>query len=1098
MVNNTKKRNPVELNLSRNYRNEYLFSEIYLQNITQRPVTDENLRASLQTIKEWREYADKTFLEKWTTTYIEPVLDTLGFGHHREVEGMSNVLLLFPDVDRAKPMSICYVVPPGEDITCTIKGKHWAEKIIRNLRKHNFEWGILTDGIYWRIYHIKESTPYETYVEVNLESILNNQDYPAFQIFYFFFQPDNFVKNENGECKFDDYKEESVKTTKYIEENLRTAIEREEEGGGVLQILCLGYLDALKKGIYSEKERLCIYGGAILYLFRLLFLFYSTARDLLKSESIEAFKSIILDSFRFHNEGGAQSNSYDLWLRLQDLFAEIDLTYDGGLFNPYEESAFIKFIEQNKITDPFLSEVVFGLGYYQKSKRNFVPIEYRDLSVRHLGSLYEGLLEHNLFIAPENTVVRKSGTKVRFIPQSQAGRISRSETIIEKGKVYFSEDSKERKLSGSYYTPEDVVEYIVKNTVDALLGEKKQELMADIEPVINEINSAINESERKRLELFIDDKIVKFIEEKILSLSVLDPTMGSGHFLVNATNHIANFIVDILNEFPGYNSKISSDPAYWRRRIVEDCIYGVDLNPLAVELAKLCLWITTAFKEKPLSFLNHHLKQGNALVGVRISDLVEHLKKTKTGGYDLFMQSYINSVRQASEGYKEKLSRLTEAREDIEEKKEILAELDEDLFPYKHLCNLFTHYLLGELKESDLLFQIKNWKKPNLPAQAGKTEKLPASLSSKDFFHWDLEFPDVFYGDNPGFDCVIGNPPYVDVKKDEADKRYKCAVSKTLDCRNLYAFLIETSLNHLRNYGYFGFIVPGSIVCSERMKPLQEIIKQHQVKLFNIDSTSHPGCLFRNVNTQITIVTLKYDYSYELYTTNYKRFYAKDRKKLFKDIKLVHLPNGYMQDISIPKIGSELELKIIDKMFSRTSKRLVDFIENTKKTNNFIFYKTSGNPYYRLAFDAPPFFEVNGVQKISSKLRKLYLKDNVSKHIVLCLFHSSLFYLFWVMYSNCFDFTLKELSRFPIDLDVLQSQYDYFKKLHLNIKEDLERNAKIVTYNKLNGVTRYMEFKARYSKQLFDAVDELLGKYYGFSKEEISHILNYDLEFRTD
>lgn len=145
MVNNTKKRNPVELSLSRNYQNEYLFSEIYLQDITQRPVTDENLRASLQTIKEWREYADKTYLEKWTITYIEPVLDTLCFGHHREKEGMSNVLLLFPDVDRPKPMSICYVVPPGEDINCTIKGKHWAEKIMRNLRKYNFEWCILSN-----------------------------------------------------------------------------------------------------------------------------------------------------------------------------------------------------------------------------------------------------------------------------------------------------------------------------------------------------------------------------------------------------------------------------------------------------------------------------------------------------------------------------------------------------------------------------------------------------------------------------------------------------------------------------------------------------------------------------------------------------------------------------------------------------------------------------------------------------------------------------------------------------------------------------------------------------------------------------------------
>jgi len=718
--NITEEKNPIKINSLQNYRNEYLFSEIYLRDITQRPITDENLRASLKTIREWREYADRTSLEKWTNTYIEPVLDTLGFGHHREIEGIPNTLLLFPDFDKNKPMSICYVVPPEEDINCTIKGKHWAEKIIRTLRKHNFDWGILTDGICWRIYHTKESTPYETYLEVNLELILNNQVCPAFQIFYFFFRPDNFIKNDNGECKFDNYKEESVNTAEYIEENLRAAIEREEEGGGVLQTLCLGYLDALRKETYSEEERQRIYGGAILYLFRLLFLFYSTSRDLLKGENIEVFKSIILDSFRFHNESGAKSNSYDLWLRLQDIFAEIDLTYDGGLFNPHE-SNLTQFIEEIRITDPFISEVVFSLAYYQKSKGNFVPIEYQDLSVRHLGSLYEGLLEHKLFIAEEDTVVRKSGAKVRFIPQSQAGRITRSETIIKKGKVYFSEDSKERKLTGSYYTPEDVVEYIVKNTVDALLAEKRKKLLSEIEPILNDLESAINESERKRLELFIDDKIFKFIDEKILSLSVLDPTMGSGHFLVNTTNHIANFIVDVLNEFPGYNPKINSSLAYWRRRVVEKCIYGVDLNSLAVELSKLCLWIITAFKEKPLSFLNHHLKQGNALVGVSISDIQEHFEKQS----DLFMQSYIISIKQAAQSYREGLSGLTETIEDIEEKEEKLAELDKNLFPYKYLCNLFTHYLLGELKETDLLSQIENWMKPD------KTKKSLLPLIAK-------------------------------------------------------------------------------------------------------------------------------------------------------------------------------------------------------------------------------------------------------------------------------------------------------------------------------------------------------------------------------
>ncbi len=726
------------------YQNEYLFSETYLQDITKRPVTDENLRATLKTIKEWRDYANYISLEKWITTYIGPVLDTLGFGHHQEQE-QANILVLFPDIDKTEPISLCYVVPPGEDINCTLRGKHWAEKIIQNLRKYNFQWGILTDGFYWRIYYTKEPTPYETYLEVNLENILKSENYAAFQIFYFFFRPDNFAREENKECKFDTYKEKSAKTTEYIEKNLRAAIERTEVGGeGALQTLCLGYLNTLNKDRYSEEEHIRIYRGATLYLFRLLFLFYSSARNLLKEENIEAFKNIVQDSLHLHTQGGVQSNSYDLWHRLQNLFAKIDLTYDGGLFNPYE-SNLTYFIEENKITNPFLSEVIFGLGYYQRSKRDFVLIEYRDLSVRHLGSLYEGLLEHKLFIAEENMVVRKFGKKIQFIPEFKAGKIKRADTIIKKGKVYFSEDAKERKLTGSYYTPEDVVEYIVKNTVDALLQEKEKKLMDKIKPAIDEIKTAANESEQGRLELFINDKILKFIEEEVLSLSVLDPTMGSGHFLVNATNHIANFIVELLNKTTNYTNNVKnelvdisvisgldSDPAYWRRRVVESCIYGVDLNPLAVELAKLCLWIATTFKEKPLSFLNHHLKQGNALVGVRISDLEKYLKKSK-GEYNLFTQSYVDSIKQAGVSYKEKLSKLTETREGIEEKKEELAELDKELSPYKQLCNLFTHHLLGEIDEETFLSQVESWSKPETTNNTNKTFKGLNSLNSKDF-----------------------------------------------------------------------------------------------------------------------------------------------------------------------------------------------------------------------------------------------------------------------------------------------------------------------------------------------------------------------------
>ena len=1068
--------------MNKNYRNEYLFSEIYLQNITQLPIIDENLKNSFRTIKGWRDEADNTLPESWITTYIENIFDTLKFGHKRNSGKEPNILMLFPDIDKINAMSLCYIIPPEEDINCTLKGKFWAEKIIRNLRKNDFQWGILTDGFCWRIYHTTEPNPYETYVEINLETILNSQDYAAFQIFYFFFRPDNFVKTENGEFKFDIYKDKSEKTTKYIEENLRAAIEREGEGKGVLQTLCSGYLNTLNQKNYYEKDNKDIYDGAIIYLFRLLFLFYSTSRDLLKRESIEKFQSIIQDSFRFCNEGGLKNDSYNLWNRLQGLYVEINEKYNGGLFN-YYESDFTKFIEETKIADPFLSEVIFGLAYYQKSKGSFVPIEYRDLSVRHLGSLYEGLLEHNLFVAPESMVIRKSGSKIRYIPESKAGKITRSDTILPKGKIYFSEDENERKLSGSYYTPEDVVEYIVKNTVDSLLEEKEKEIIEEITPFINDMDIAVNESELKRLEQYIDDRIYKFVEEKILALSVLDPTMGSGHFLVNATNHITNFIVKLLNEYPGSNSKIDSNPKIWRRKVVENCIFGVDLNPRAVELAKLCLWIATTFKEKPLSFLNHHLKKGNALVGVRISDLEKHLIKTGVSDNNLFMQPYIDSIKQAAECYKKKLSKFTDTIGDIEEKKEILEEVNGELVPYKNLCDVFTLYLLGKINESEFLSKIENWNAQKI------SQKVPSISGNDDFFHWEIEFPDVFYGEEPGFDVIIGNPPYVEYSK--ISNKYQVTNYETKKCNNLYAFIIEKGFYLINSNSIFGMILPLSAFSTKNMEKLKNFIIDNSKSIYISFFHFRPAKIFDNVNLPVSIFFLKKgkEKIKNMWTTGIYKWKQEERKYLFKRIKYTKINPEIItkyNDFYYPKLMNNIENNILGKLLKE--KPIIQYKKlNTEYDGrNNIYYRTAGGLYWKVItnFKLP-------YESTSNKLATI--KNNYLNNIFVSLLNSN---TFWWYYNVTFDtLNLKDYLIFGF-----RFTYERLTSNHLNIlnilcqklMQDFIKNAEHTKRKNTNCINIY----PRKSKAIIDEIDMVLGEHYGFNKQEIDYIINYDIDFR--
>lgn len=1066
-----------------NYKNEFLFSESYLKDIIKRSSVDENLQAKLKTISEWREFADNSSHEQWSSSFIKPTLDTLGFSYQLMKGDNPNILFLYEDINKQKPISICYVISPNEDINCTISGKYWAEKIISTLKKHSLKWGILTEGTSWRIYHTKEPTPYETYLEINLESIIKTLDYNSFQMFYFFFRPINFVKNNNEECNLDDFKEKSLKATEYIEENLKGGIEKIEDG--VLQTLCMGYIDSLKKSKFNEEERDQIYGGAILYLFRLLFLFYSSARELLKRDTIEIFENIINDSLKTKMREGVESNSTNIWLKLQNIFAEIDLTYNGGLFNPYE-STLTRFIEENKVSDNFLYKVIFELGFYLKEKEKYIRIEYRDLSIRHLGSIYEELLEHHLYIAQEDVVVRRSGNKIRYIPQSQAGKISRSETIIEKDKVYFSEDAKERKLSGSYYTPEDVVEYIVENTVDAFLNEKKQKFLKSIEPLFEEINVAVNNFERNRLKDFVEEKYYTFIEESILSISVLDPTMGSGHFLVNATNHIANFIIAFLNEFYDHEVPINLDPMYWRRRVVENCIYGVDLNPLAVELAKLCLWITTSSKEKPLSFLNHHLKQGNALVGIEISDISDFLDKSKQEYSDLFSQSYLKIIREASQIYKHELGKITEARADIEEKKELLHELDKELLPYKKLYDNFTDKLVGELSDNDFWIIMRNWPFSNIYIDDAK--------DNKNYFHWDLEFPDVFNGDNPGFDCVIGNPPYVDYNK--IKKKYRIFGYLTESCDNLYAFMVERSVNLINESGRFSMIVPIWGNSNANYHSFRNFIylKGQDIRLSHY--AVRPSKIFNNADMNLTIIILskntKNQQPESLKTTKYIRWHSNERKKLFDKINYVEVDFeniiGKIDHMIFPKIGSAIELSILGKIFP-IKHRIADYLVTGNDEARDI-YVHSGGRYWRKAFDEVFVKKID--LKLNSNWKKLRLKKKYA-YAIASLFNSSFFYWVWIVLSDCYNIRRSFLDLIPIKLN--HNRIQNLDKLYANLVYDYK---KYITVNVNYKYDNKYVFNISKSKPLIDLIDYELANHYGFNDEEINFIINYDSKYRMN
>jgi hypothetical protein len=379
-----------------------------------------------------------------------------------------------------------------------------------------------------------------------------------------------------------------------------------------------------------------------------------------------------------------------------------------------------------------------------------------------------------------------------------------------------------------------------------------------------------------------------------------------------------------------------------------------------------------------------------------------------------------------------------------------------------------------------------------------KDFELAYSLDTEEpYFHWELEFPMVLLN-HKGFDCVIGNPPYVDVLGDSfIDHTYV-----TYKGRNLYNFFVEKGLRLLNDInGNLGFIIPISIITSERMKSTREFIREFRgtTKFINIDSSAHPGTLFDGLNLRLSITFINLndiERKMRIFSSDFTKFFNAERNIIVPLIKTVEVPEDMILGSIIPKVGSPIEVSILQKMFKVKSNYLT-FQEKSKKSQNKLYYKGTGYNYM-LAFKSLPFFEVNGQQVENSKTKELILREDILLEGAILVFSSSLFYWFWTVYSNCFDFTNQDFARFPINLEALNPFKDEIISLYQEIEKDLIRNGEMVTYNKASGPTRYFQYRARLSKPLFDKVDDILAEIFDFTNEELLFIKNYDLRFRTD
>jgi hypothetical protein len=494
------------------------------------------------------------------------------------------------------------------------------------------------------------------------------------------------------------------------------------------------------------------------------------------------------------------------------------------------------------VPDRFLARALDLLARDTDPKRqDLVFIDYKSLGVRQLGSIYEGLLEFRLRVASEKMAVVKGKKTEEIIPYREVLREGRTILRVGRGKnakertkpkraVYLENDKRERKATGSYYTPDYIVKYIVEHAVGPVLRESFEVMRPKLREAQQKRRAFFEKQEalrKRRLKPEPESKadlIGRELVDEIFNIKILDPAMGSGHFLVEAVDYITDKALDFLNAFPWNpvfthlaamretildeieEQEITIDPErltdvnLLKRHVLKRCIYGVDINPMAVELAKVSLWLDCFTLGAPLSFLDHHLRCGNSLIGVTVDEVKEALHETQMtlfGSRFAGLMLATEYMRRVGE-----LSDVTSAQ--VRESRAEYRKASDALAPFKRILDVYTSQWFGDgasgagrrraQTESPAVTILKQPEiEPLISAQSEKSLKkaltsLPdadrvvaetALRASKEkrFFHWELEFPEVFYGPRPrttqvvdrledaGFDAVIGNPPYVRVQE---------------------------------------------------------------------------------------------------------------------------------------------------------------------------------------------------------------------------------------------------------------------------------------------------------------------------------------------
>jgi hypothetical protein len=508
------------------------------------------------------------------------------------------------------------------------------------------------------------------------------------------------------------------------------------------------------------------YEMALLVLFRLLFIAYAEDKDLLPYRTNERYRDRSLkkkarELATLRQQGTPTfDDSASHWEEVVRLFRVVNTgkpkewgvpAYNGGMFS--EEEAVSP--AGHLLADLSLPNKQFGsvLCYLlvDPTPEGFGPVDFRSLGVRDFGTIYEGLLESELSVAEENLIVDEAKL---FVP---AGK---KEPNVRLGQIYLHDASGARKSTGSYYTKDFAVEHLLDHSLEPALADH----FARLDKM----------DERRAAESFFDFRVA-------------DIAMGSGHFLVAAVDRIERRFSSYLAKrmLSGVISELSrlrqaaldgiekaggsiegveiDNVQLLRRQIARRCVYGVDLNGTAVQLARLSLWIHTFVPGLPLSFLDHNIVIGNSLVGIATFEEVDDLL-TRGGSTPLFSHTADALIGSAESAVKT-LAQLSDA--DAEQIKQARKAFDGQRKAVADTERMFDILTASRLPEAEISLLAEDFDIDNALFVQGTHRRAIEALGELTPFHFPIAFPEVFLRARTGFDVILGNPPWKEATVEE-------------------------------------------------------------------------------------------------------------------------------------------------------------------------------------------------------------------------------------------------------------------------------------------------------------------------------------------